>query len=413
VLSESERSSEQIKTELIPKEETGEGTPETLELQAAAALTAPGPAPDRDPAADPAPESPPEPPSIPVAASPPEPTPESTPVPDPVPVTPQVQPLGPVLPVSPMPQAGQLNPPEAVDPVDPVDIPTGPMSAVELGSLATGPMPLPGAPDYDPSVPRPGFMPPELLARRRPAPHSAAYGMPQLQAPPLPQMQQAPSVVTGSAQLAPGATATAAPTGSGAPSRGHAGPADGSPKRPMAAIVGAVLVLVLIVVAALAFVNRGSGDAPTTLAPTPSATVAAAPVTVKLSGASGIDFTHKGTSFTEKKTGSWESQTYNNSNFGGLKPGIGLVLDLGSAQAVTSVSFSAGSDKYTADLRAADTAASELDGYKQVGDSTTASGSTSFKVSTSAKHRYWLIWVSNLGPTNHAAISNIKIKAAS
>jgi hypothetical protein len=321
-----------------------------------------------------------------------------------------------------MPPAGLLNPPEQIDPVepvvDPVEIPTGAMPAVELGSPATGPMPLAESfdfettdhnADYDPSQPRPGFMPPELLARRRPAPHSAAYGMPQLQAPPLPHTQvphtQAP--VTPNPQ-----TAT---TGSGAPIAA-------SPSAPIAAapagnrsntmaIVAGLVAVVLVVALALVLTHHPKKNTPVVAAPKPTATVTA-PVSVKLADVSGVDFTGYG-SFV-KRNGAWVSATYHTAAFGNLKKGIGLVLDLGSEKDLVSVSFSTGPDSFTAEMHssnAAITSSGSLADTAKVGDAKTVSGSTTFDVSAGGKHRYWMIWVPQLGASRRATIDDIKVTA--
>ena len=417
MLSESERSPEEIKTELIPKEETGEGTPETLELQEPARPVPVDPSSSVEPLPAPAPAGA----SAPDTASTLEPTPESTPVPDPAPVSAPVQPPGPVMPVSPMPPAGLLNPPEPVDPVgpavDPVEVPTGAMSAVELGSLATGPMPLPEDLDFeqndyeehDPSHPRPGFMPPELLARRRPAPHSAAYGLPQLQAPPLPQTQVPPAEVSRSAPI--GATST---TGSRAPitATGSAPIEAPASRSNMTALLAGLAVLVLVVVLSVVWLHRPKdNNTSATTAPKPTSTVTA-PVTVKLADVSGVDFTGAG-SF-DKRNGAWVSNHYNTAAFGNLKKGIGLVLDLGSEKDLVSVSFSTASDSFTAEMHSSDsaiTSSGKLSDTAKVGDAKSVSGSTAFDVSAGGKHRYWMIWVSQLGSSLRATIDDIKVTA--
>jgi hypothetical protein len=321
------------------------------------------------------------------------------------------------MPVSPMPPAGLLNPPEQIDPVDPVEIPTGAMSAVELGSPATGPMPLAESfdfettdhSDYDPSQPRPGFMPPELLARRRPAPHSAAYGMPQLQAPPLPHTQ-APSLPHTQAPNPHTAT-----TGAGAPIAASpsvqigAAPAGG--RSNLLAVVAGVVAVVLVVALALILTHHPKDKTPTVASPKPTAT-ATAPIPVKLADVSGVDFTGAG-SF-DKRNGAWVSATYHTAAFGNLKKGIGLVLDLGSEKDLVSVSFSTGSDSFTAEVHSSSsaiTSSGKLSDTAKVGDAKTVSGSTTFDVSAGGKHRYWMIWVPELGSSRRATIDDIKVTA--
>ena len=102
--------------------------------------------------------------------------------------------------------------------------------------------------------------------------------------------------------------------------------------------------------------------------------------------------------------------------FGSLKPGLGLVLDLGSARGVSSVEFDAGTGPLTVELRSADQMASDISGYAAVGKSISATGSTKLTAPGGGKHRYWMIWVTALGPSAggySASISDIAVHAPS
>jgi hypothetical protein len=116
------------------------------------------------------------------------------------------------------------------------------------------------------------------------------------------------------------------------------------------------------------------------------------------------------------KGGFWDTNTYNTSEFGGLKPGAGLVLDLGSAMKIDSVTFNAKSGPLTVELRSADDRPIDQtpvsrSGGKVVGDSTSATGKTTLDGSKGGKHRYWMIWVTNLGPTKKGIISDVSVTA--
>jgi hypothetical protein len=98
--------------------------------------------------------------------------------------------------------------------------------------------------------------------------------------------------------------------------------------------------------------------APTSATPTASAQ----PTTVEIRGASGFD-----PNGDEKENDdnadqavdgdpdtSWASETYRSEDFGGLKPGVGLRVDLGSRQEVHRVQVELGGSGATVQLREAD-----------------------------------------------------------
>lgn len=93
----------------------------------------------------------------------------------------------------------------------------------------------------------------------------------------------------------------------------------------------------------------------------------------------------------------WRTQTYRTAQFGGLKPGVGLVLDLGSPQQVTAVTVEALTPGSRVGLRAADDAPAAGADLTPVGAEVTADGRTTLEAGGGA-HRYWVLWVSSLGP---------------
>jgi len=397
-LSESERSAEENKTELIPNSETREDVAPTgrpvptsgppvmpmTPMPAAGPLTPPAASAPAGPTAPPAASA-----SVPPAPAPP------AAASAPAAPAPAARPAGSVdLPTGPM-SATDL--PRPYPRPNPIDVPTGPMSVADLAD----------APWYERStevqsvVPRTPFVPPELLARRQAAPHSASFA--------LPQLQQAPAAANGtrrppSGQVPPNGTAHVAPAPGGpAPANpAPAGPGGGPGRRP-AMILGAVAIAAILVIAVvLVKIHNESGSSGKAAPPKATPSVVATVSTVK-PNLTGIDFAH-GTSF-RLRNGVWVSSWYTTTAFGNLKDGIGLQMDLGSAQAVTSVSFQADSGPLTVDLRAADQPESKLSDYSKASDSVTAEvgGKTTLDASASAgKHRYWMIWVSQLG-TNHKA----------
>jgi hypothetical protein len=89
------------------------------------------------------------------------------------------------------------------------------------------------------------------------------------------------------------------------------------------------------------------------------------------------------------------SETYRSAAFGGLKPGVGLLIDLGSTQPVGSlrVTISAGA---AVQLRAANVPAASAAGYRTVAGSPSTSPVTTLTVNPVVRDRYWLLWITRL-----------------
>jgi hypothetical protein len=146
-------------------------------------------------------------------------------------------------------------------------------------------------------------------------------------------------------------------------------------------------------------------------APQARTPAAAQPVALKPEVSS---YTTSGTGF-EPDGRAWATQTYNSVTFGNLKPGVGLILDLGSAKDVASVSFTAKTGPLTVELLSADEKPADLSGWKDAVKATSAPGATktTFDASEAGKQRYWMIWVTKLGPDRKATISGISVLAKS
>ncbi|MBI4941069.1 MAG: hypothetical protein HY830_10005, partial [Actinobacteria bacterium] len=159
----------------------------------------------------------------------------------------------------------------------------------------------------------------------------------------------------------------------------------------------------LLLAAGLAALAIGAGAAAGTLLSGRDGTPAAAPTGAAPSAVAPIDATVSsldpagGSGFAQRGE-DWRTQTYRTAQFGGLKPGVGLVLDLGSPRAVTSVTFEARTEGSTVSLRAADEAPTSDAGLTPVGEEVTASGRTVLDGRSGGAHRYWVVWVSRLGP---------------
>ena len=100
------------------------------------------------------------------------------------------------------------------------------------------------------------------------------------------------------------------------------------------------------------------------------------------------------------RNGQWRTVTYRTAAFGNLKPGVGLLLDVGQPRSVTSVTFDAGPGTISLQLMAGDRPGSTAKAFTPVASPVAAQGATTLKGGSVGAHRYWLVWVSQLAPSN-------------
>lgn len=93
----------------------------------------------------------------------------------------------------------------------------------------------------------------------------------------------------------------------------------------------------------------------------------------------------------------WRTQTYRSADFGKLKDGVGLLLDLGTAREVTSLTLDTATSGLAVELRAADRAAGDADGFRSVDSADQTAGTVTLSGEDAGAHRYWLVWVTRLG----------------
>ena len=96
--------------------------------------------------------------------------------------------------------------------------------------------------------------------------------------------------------------------------------------------------------------------------------------------------------------GGWRTQTYRSATYGGLKSGVGLLVDLGTPQRVTSVETVAAVPGVALELRAGDALAAAPDGFRTAAHQDPAQGPTTLRATDVGRHRYWLVWVPRLAP---------------
>ncbi|SKV33216.1 integral membrane protein MviN [Mycobacteroides abscessus subsp. abscessus] len=117
---------------------------------------------------------------------------------------------------------------------------------------------------------------------------------------------------------------------------------------------------------------------------------------------------------------SWITDTYTDADpFPVLfKPGVGLLLDLQSSSALSSVTIESHSVGTQVQIRSADSATpGSINDTKEISATATLqSGKTTIPITSSSQVSHVLVWINKLGSTNgdhHAEISEITVSTAS
>jgi eukaryotic-like serine/threonine-protein kinase len=103
---------------------------------------------------------------------------------------------------------------------------------------------------------------------------------------------------------------------------------------------------------------------------------------------------------------SWYTETYQTPNFGGLKDGVGLVLDAGSAVAVKSLTVTTPTPGFQAKVM---TGAAQGGPFTSDSATQTVSGTTTFDLSGPSA-RYYVLWITRLPPGGRAEVSEVEAK---
>jgi eukaryotic-like serine/threonine-protein kinase len=99
----------------------------------------------------------------------------------------------------------------------------------------------------------------------------------------------------------------------------------------------------------------------------------------------------------------WDTETYRSPAFGGLKDGVGLVLDAGSSTAVHTLAVSTDTPGFTAVIRAGDAP----DGpFTDDSQSQTVGARTTFTLDGHTA-RYYVLWITNLGTVDSVHVSEV------
>jgi hypothetical protein len=111
----------------------------------------------------------------------------------------------------------------------------------------------------------------------------------------------------------------------------------------------------------------------------------------------------------------WSTLEYRGSpDFGNLKDGVGLLLDLGQSQSLSGVTITSIAPGATVQIRTADKPADKLDGFDQATDGT-LKDSTDLTFDKPVTARFVLVWITGLVPSDNgysADIAEVAVHAA-
>jgi hypothetical protein len=179
---------------------------------------------------------------------------------------------------------------------------------------------------------------------------------------------------------------------------------------PAKALISAVVVVVLIAVGAVAWslshstspsgnAKTGGGGSGHSKSASPST---ASSVVLKPVGATAADNAGEAAAAIDSSASTdWHSQYYlNNPVFGGYRSGSGLIVDMGTKVRLSQLKVqfgNTGASSVRIGIGNSDNPAS-YSGFTTVASSTTAQGTTTFNVKSSAQGQYVMIWYTKLPP---------------
>jgi len=99
----------------------------------------------------------------------------------------------------------------------------------------------------------------------------------------------------------------------------------------------------------------------------------------------------------------WTTETYDSQDFGGLKDGVGLMLDAGSPVKLARVTVTTPTPGFRAEIQSGD---STTGGFTADSSSQTVSGRTTFTLNGNTA-QYYVVWITELPPGNRAEISDV------
>jgi hypothetical protein len=136
---------------------------------------------------------------------------------------------------------------------------------------------------------------------------------------------------------------------------------------------------------------------------------------VRLSGMTGYDPQGDGGEHNEsasqatdgQASTNWRTEHYSSSSFGGLKDGVGLVLDAGKSQKLTQLTVTSDTPGFTAKVESGQ---SESGPFASVSSAQTVGSRTVFSIKGAAA-RYYVIWITQLPSGGLAHINEVTAKS--
>ena len=164
----------------------------------------------------------------------------------------------------------------------------------------------------------------------------------------------------------------------------------------------ALLGVVAAVAAASVYLIGGSKTPP---APTPAGTVALHGVTAyDPPPGDGHEHDAQAHLATDGNQATfWATETYDSPSFGGLKKGVGLVLDAGGPIALHSLTISTDTPGYTAIVRAGDSPGGP---FADDSSSQTVAARTTFELDGHTA-RYYVLWITSLGTDDTVHVNEV------
>jgi eukaryotic-like serine/threonine-protein kinase len=101
----------------------------------------------------------------------------------------------------------------------------------------------------------------------------------------------------------------------------------------------------------------------------------------------------------------WTTELYTSQDFGGLKDGLGLVLDAGSAVRLAKVTVTTPTPGFTAEIQAGD---SPTGGFETDSSSQRVAGTTATFTLDGKTAQFYVVWITQLPPGGRAQISEVR-----
>ena len=103
----------------------------------------------------------------------------------------------------------------------------------------------------------------------------------------------------------------------------------------------------------------------------------------------------------------WMTESYGNQDFGGLKDGLGLVLDAGRSMKLAQLTVRTPTPGFRAEIQSGD---SSTGGFTADSSAKTVNATTTFTLNGQTA-RYYVVWITQLPPGLRAEISEVTAKS--